>query len=52
MIAQVMEAWEMLWRQTRQSREQKHRRMLESFKETHLKEYKEEIEKRIQIRLA
>lgn len=52
MIAQVMEAWEMLWRQTRQSREQKHRRMLESFKETHLKEYKEEIGKRIQIRLA
>ena len=38
MIVQVMEAWEMLWEQTRQSREQKHRRMLESFKEIPLKE--------------
>ena len=52
MIAQIMEAWEMLWKQTRQSREQKHRRILESFKETRLKEYMGERGRRIQIRFV
>lgn len=51
MIGQVMEAWKKLWRQSRQSREQKHRRMWENFKETPLIEYIEEIGKRNQIRL-
>lgn len=51
MIGQFMEAWKQLWRTTTQSLEQKHRRMLESMKQTPLKEYREEINKRIQIRL-
>ena len=38
MISQIMEAWEKLWKGIRQSREQKHRRILESFKEASLKE--------------
>lgn len=51
MIAQVMEAWETMWRRVRQSREQRHRRVLESFKEVRLKENTEEIRRKIQIRL-
>lgn len=51
MIGQFMEAWEGLWKKVKQSLEQKHRRMLESMKETPLKEYKEELEKKIQIRI-
>ncbi len=50
MIAQVMEAWEWLWKKNKQSREQKHRRILESIKVTLLVEYKEELERKIQIR--
>lgn len=50
MISQFMEAWEKLWKGIRQSREQKHRRMLESFKGTRLKEKPVEQEKRFQIR--
>lgn len=50
MISQIMEAWEKLWKGINQSREQKHRRMLESFKETSLKEKTGELEKRFQIR--
>ena len=50
MIAQMLEAWERLWRGIRQSREQKHRRILESLKKVRLKEYREETGKRIQIR--
>lgn len=50
MIGQFMEAWERIWKKTRQSMEQRHRRMLESMKETELKEYQEELEKKIQIR--
>ncbi len=50
MISQVMEAWEKLWEGIRQSREQKHRRLLESFKGTRLKEKTGELEKRSQIR--
>lgn len=51
MISQIMEAWEKIWKRVKQSREQKHRRILESMKETPLREYKEEIAKKIQIRL-
>lgn len=50
MISQIMEAWEKVWKGINQSREQKHRRMLESFKETRLKEKTGELKKRFQIR--
>lgn len=50
MIGQLMECWEKIWKRVKQSREQKHRRILESMKEILLKDHKEEIEKRIQIR--
>ena len=50
MISQFMEAWEKIWKRVKQSREQKHKRILESMKETPLKEHKEEIGKKIQIR--
>lgn len=52
MIAQVMEAWEELWNKVRQSREQKHRRILESWKREDLKDYTQEIEKGFQIRFG
>lgn len=51
MISQFMETWEKIWKRVKQSREQKHRRILETMKETLLKEHKEEIAKKIQIRL-
>ena len=51
MVAQAMESWEKLWSQNRQSREQRHQRVLESFKKVRLKENREEIARRIQIRL-
>ena len=50
MIGQFMDAWERIWKKVKQSLEQKHRRMLEAMKETPLKEYREEIKKKIQIR--
>ena len=50
MIAQVMEAWKKLWEKVKQSREQKHRRILESFKHDSLKELLSVGEERIQIR--
>lgn len=52
MIAQVMEAWESLWKKVKQSREQKHRRILESWKQDKLKEYTQEIERGFQIRFG
>ena len=52
MIAQVMEAWESLWKKVRQSREQKHRRILESWKQDKLKETMQEIEQGFQIRFG
>lgn len=52
MIAQVIEAWESLWKKVRQSREQKHHRILESWKQDKLKEYTQEIEKEFQIRFG
>lgn len=48
MISQIMEAWEKLWGKVRQSREQKHRRLLESWKEERLKEYM--TDEKVQIR--
>lgn len=51
MISQIMEAWEKVWEKIGQSREQKHRRVLESFKSVCLSEEIREIEQRFQIRL-
>ena len=50
MIAQIIEGWKKIWEGIQQSREQKHRRMLENFKVVDLKEYKEEIQEQCQIR--
>ena len=52
MIAQVMEAWKKVWEKAGKSREQKHRRLLESMKGIRLKEIQEEWEERIQIRFS
>lgn len=52
MIAQVMEAWESLWKKVMQSREQKHRRILESWKQDKLKETMQEIDQGFQIRFG
>lgn len=50
MIAQVMEVYGKLWKGMKQSMEQKHRRMLESFKTVKLREYVEETGIRFQVR--
>lgn len=52
MISQVLEAWGKVWEKAGQSREQKHRRVLESFKAVRLKEAGIETRQRIQIRLT
>lgn len=49
MISQIMEAWNQLWEGTKLSIEQKHKRILESFKTIRLIEYNE-FDKKIQIR--
>lgn len=49
MISQIMEAWEKLWKKVKQSREQRHKRVLESFKRDRIE--KAPPEKRQQIRL-
>ena len=51
MIAQIMDAWESLWRGIRQSKEQKHRRMLESWKTQRLSQSDLKAPSRFQIRL-
>ena len=51
MIAQIMDAWESLWKGIRQSGEQKHRRMLESWKTQRLSDCDLETPSRFQIRL-
>ena len=51
MISQVMECIEKLWRHVNQSREQRHRRILESFKEDRLRELETKREQRVQMRL-
>lgn len=48
--AAVLEAWEKLWKNVKQSREQKHRRLLESFKNDRLKDLEKELEKKFQVR--
>lgn len=50
MVSQIIEAWKSLWEKVRQSREQKHRRILESFKWERLKELMPAMEEKIQIR--
>lgn len=52
MISQIIELWEKLWKKAKQSKEQKHRRLLEAWKTERIKEYKEELEKRIQLRFS
>ena len=51
MIWQLLENWKKLWKKVKQSLEQKHRRLLESFKKENIKNSQVEIEKKIQIRL-
>lgn len=48
MISQIIEAWGQLWEKVRQSREQKHRRLLEAWKQERLKECM--TEEKFQIR--
>lgn len=43
MISQCMEAWERIWKKVKQSLEQKHRRLLESMKETPRGEHKDRL---------
>ena len=50
MISQVLEAWGKLWEKTGQSREQKHRRILESFKSMRIKEASGKEERKMQSR--
>ena len=52
MISQVLEAWGKLWEKTGQSREQKHRRILESFKSVRIKEAIGEKERKMQVRFT
>lgn len=49
MIAQMIEAWEKLWKKVKQSREQKHRRLLEAWKQERLEEYVTEEEFQIRF---
>ena len=51
MIAQIMDAWESLWKSVRQSKEQKHRRILESWKTQRLSDFDLQTPSRFQIRL-
>jgi len=51
MIAQIMDAWKSLWKGIRQSKEQKHRRMLESWKTQRISECDWEAPSRFQVRL-
>ena len=52
MLAQVLETWKSLWNGIQQSMEQKHRRLLESLKFSRLRDYEEELQRRIQIRFC
>ena len=45
-ISQLLESWKKLQKKVKQSLEQKHRRLLESFKKEKLENYQVEIEKR------
>lgn len=52
MIAQIIEAWEMLWKKMREGRTQKHRLLLDAWKNKRLKEQESELEKKIQVRFV
>lgn len=52
MISQIIEIWDKIWKKIKQSKEQKHRRLLEAWKTEEIRNYWEEIEKRIQIRFS
>ena len=52
MIAQIIEAWERLWEKVKQSRTQKHRLLLNAWKNSRIKENGTELEKKIQVRFA
>lgn len=52
MISQIMELYEKIWKKIKQSREQKHRRILESWKTEDVREKNEEIKRKCQIRLG
>ncbi|WP_349011312.1 transposase [Mediterraneibacter gnavus] len=52
MIAQIIEAWETLWKKVKQSRTQKHRLLLNAWKNSRIKENSSEMEKKIQVRFA
>lgn len=52
MIAQIIEAWERLWKKVKQSRTQKHRLLLHAWKNSRIKENGSEMEKKIQVRFA
>lgn len=52
MIAQIIEAWETLWKKVKQSRTQKHRLLLNAWKNSKIKENESELEKKIQVRFA
>ena len=51
MISQVMECRAGFWKAIKQSREQKHRRILESFKKERIKEFLSFPKRRVQMRL-
>ncbi len=50
-IAQVMECRETIWKPVKQSREQKHRRIQESFKKERIREFLAFPEREVQMRL-
>lgn len=52
MISQIIEAWEKIWKKVKQSMEQKHRRLLEAWKQERIVEYKSELEKTFQVRFS
>ena len=52
MIAQILEAWESLLKKVKESREQKHRLLLDAWKNRRIKENESELEKKIQVRFA
>ena len=52
MIAQIIEACERLWKKVKQSRTQKHRLLLNAWKNRRIKENESELEKKIQVRFA
>ena len=52
MIAQIIEAWEKLWKKVRQGRKQKHRLLLDAWKNRQIKEEVSGMKEKIQVRFA